>query len=95
MADQTLSDQIKIFRNARFIIGPHGAAFANLAFSKAGSNFIEFFSKGHYSRSYSRISTIRKLKYGFLVGDPTAMGGLSISPDDLRTLLSQALHSQS
>jgi Glycosyltransferase 61 len=95
MADLSLADQIKVFCNAQCIIGPHGAAFANLAFSKPGSIFIEFFSKGHYSRSYSRIATIRMLKYGFLVGEPTAMGGFSISPDDLRALLSRALHSQS
>ena len=91
MADLPLADQIKVFRNAQCIIGPHGAAFANLAFSKPGSTFIEFFSKGHYSHSYSRISSIRMLKYGFLVGEPTAMGGFEISPDDLRALFSQAL----
>ena len=94
MADLPLADQIKVFRNAECIIGPHGAAFAHLAFSTPGSIFIEFFSKGHHSPSFNRIATIRTLKYGFLVGEPTAMGGFAVNPDDLRALLSRALNSQ-
>ncbi len=91
MSKLSLGEQISVFRTAECIIGPHGAAFTNLAFAQPGSTFIEFFSKGNIHTSYNRISGIRQLKYGFIVGEPTAMGGFSIDPAELRTILSQAL----
>lgn len=87
----SLADQMNVFRNAECIVGAHGAAFAHLAFSTPGSTFVEFFSRGHYSPAYNRIAGIRGLKYGFLIGEPTAMGGLSINPNQLREVLSQTL----
>jgi capsular polysaccharide biosynthesis protein len=95
MSDLSLADQINLFRTAEFIVGPHGAAFANLAFSKPGATFIEFFSRGHYAPCFNRISGIRGLKYGFLVGEPTVLGGFSINPNHLRAILLQALQPNS
>jgi capsular polysaccharide biosynthesis protein len=91
MSDYSLPEQIKIFRDADFIIGPHGAALSNLVFSKPGASVIEFFSRGHIAPCFNRISTIRGLKYGFLVGEPTRIGGFSIDPAGLRAILAQAL----
>ena len=91
MSGLSIPDQISLFRNAGYIIGPHGAAFANLVFAKRGATFIEFFSNGHYAPCFNRISGIRGLKYGFLVGDPTRMGGFDINPDHLRALLVAAV----
>jgi capsular polysaccharide biosynthesis protein len=92
MSDLSLADQINVFRTAESVIGPHGAGFANLAFSKPGATIIEFFSRGHYGAYYNRIAGIRQLKYGFLVGEPSRVGGFSIDPNHLRAILSQALH---
>jgi Glycosyltransferase 61 len=91
MSDLSLADQINVFRNAECIVGPHGAAFASLAFSKPRSIFIEFFCRGHWNPAYNRISGIRGLKYGFLVGEPNGLGGFSINPNHLRAILSQAM----
>ena len=91
MSGYSLPEQIKIFRDADFIIGPHGAALSNLAFSKPGASVIEFFARGHFAPCFNRISTIRGLKYGFLVGEPTRFGGFAIDPADLRAILAQAL----
>ena len=90
MSKLPLADQISAFRAADYVIGPHGAAFANLAFSKPGSTFIEFFSQGHSNVCFNRISRIRSLKYGFLVGEPTKNGGFSIDPGHLRAILLRA-----
>src|SRR6185437_6497329 len=87
MSKLSLADQINVFRTAEFIVGPHGAGFANLAFSKAGLTFIEFIPRGHYFVSFNRIAGIRGLKYGFLIGEPTGMGGYSINPHHLRAIL--------
>jgi hypothetical protein len=91
MSGLSLADQINVFRSAEYIIGPHGAALANLAFSKPGATIIEFFFRGHYAACFNRISGIRALKYGFLVGEPAGIGGFSINPSQLRAVLSQAL----
>jgi len=91
MSGLSLPDQINLFRNAENIIGPHGAAFANLAFAKPGATLIEFFSSGHYAPCFNRISGSQGLKYGFLVGNPTGLGGFEVSPDHLRAILAQAL----
>ena len=40
-------DQISAFRNADTIVGAHGAAFANAAFSKPKINLIEIKQKDH------------------------------------------------
>jgi hypothetical protein len=55
-----------------------------------GSKFIEFFAKGHYNPCFNRIAGIRSLKYGFLIGQPTQIGGFSVNRDHLRTVLAQA-----
>ena len=91
MSGLSIPDQISLFRNAAYIIGPHGAAFASLVFAKPGATFIEFFSKGQLPTCFNRISGDRGLKYGFLVGDPTRMGGFDINPDHLRAIFVQAV----
>lgn len=91
MSELSLTEQIGIFRSAECIIGPHGAAFANLAFAKENSTFIEFFDRRYYAPCFNRIAAIRNLKYGFLVGEPTRYGGFSINPSRLQKLLAQAL----
>jgi capsular polysaccharide biosynthesis protein len=92
MSEVSLADQINMFSSAECIVGPHGAAFANLAFSKEGSTFIEFFRRGqHFNPCFNRIATIRGLKYGSLVGESALTGGFSIYPNQLKEVLSQAL----
>jgi hypothetical protein len=41
LSNLTFNEQIRVFQNAETIIGLHGAGFANLIFSKAGTKVIE------------------------------------------------------
>jgi hypothetical protein len=91
MSSLSLAEQISLFRGAECIIGPHGAAFANLAFANPGTIFIEFFPRGHFTPSDNRLAGVRNLKYGFIISEPAAMGGYSVDPGQLRTVLSRAL----
>ena len=59
-------EQIYLFNNARFIIGAHGAAFANLAFCEQGVKVIEIRPKNHTDSNYQRISEINNLDYSLL-----------------------------
>ena len=89
-SDLSLEKQVDLFRQAEYIIGPHGAGFANLAFARPGSTFVEFFPRSYFSPSYNRIAGIRGLKYGFIIGEPTVMGGYAVKPRDLQELLTLA-----
>ncbi len=46
LSDLSISDQIKLFFNAKYIIGLHGAGFANVIFSKNGLKMLELKPSG-------------------------------------------------
>ncbi len=54
--------QINLFRNAKIIIGPHGAAFTNLLFCKPETEIIEIKPKNR-PNNYRVISKVNNLKY--------------------------------
>ena len=53
--------QISIFNNAKIIIGPHGAGFANLAFCKKNTKVIELKPSNHPNKVYKRVCEINNL----------------------------------
>ena len=59
-------EQIYLFNHAKFIIGAHGAAFANLAFCKKGTKIIEIQPKNYIDLNYKRISNINNLDYNLI-----------------------------
>ena len=59
----SFKNQIHLFHNAKIIIGPHGAAFANLAFCKPQTKVIEFKPFNHPTVVNKRISEINNLNY--------------------------------
>ena len=56
-------EQIYLFSNAKVIIGPHGAAFSNIIFSKPKTKIIELITEDHPSVKCQRISKILDLNY--------------------------------
>tara|TARA_B100001057_G_C22857583_1_gene953270 strand:- start:1067 stop:2173 length:1107 start_codon:yes stop_codon:yes gene_type:complete len=56
-------EQIYLFNNADIIIGPHGAAFSNIIFSKAGLNLIELIPDNHLSIKCKKISELLNFNY--------------------------------
>ena len=62
-------EQIYLFNQANFIIGPHGAAFANLAFCKKGTKIIEIQPKNYNDLNFKRISDINNLEYNLISTD--------------------------
>jgi hypothetical protein len=86
----SLEEQIRRFREASVVIGPHGAAFANLAFVRPGTKFIEMFDSSYFNRCFHRLAGIKRLDYGFLLGRPAGLGFI-IDPDELAKLLKRVL----
>ena len=54
--------QVELFNSAKFVIGPHGAAFANLVFCKPKTNIIEIKPKKQ-PNNYKKISILNDLNY--------------------------------
>ncbi len=59
----SFKNQIHLFHNAKIIIGPHGAAFANLVFCKPQTKVIEFKPFHHPTVVNKRISKINDLNF--------------------------------
>ncbi len=63
LSNLSFNEQINIFRDARVIVGPHGAGFANLVFCMKKTKVIEIIPTNHPNKVYQRISKINHLKY--------------------------------
>lgn len=64
LANFSFFEQIYLFNNAKHIIGPHGAGFANLIFCKKNTMILEIKDKSFkLNMLYKRISKICNLKY--------------------------------
>ena len=55
-----------IFKNCDYVIGPHGAGFANLIFCKRKTKVLEIQNIGHPNKGYQKISKYNKLKHQFI-----------------------------
>jgi hypothetical protein len=62
----SFKQQIHLFKNAKIIVGAHGAAFANLAFCNPGTQIIEIKPIHHPNYVSKTIGTINDLKVKIL-----------------------------
>lgn len=60
-------EQIYLFKNAKTIIGPHGAAFTNIIFCKPKTNIIEIIPDNHPNKKCIRISKVLDLNHYRLI----------------------------
>eukprot|EP00960_Hanusia_phi_P077328 768678-Hanusia_phi.AAC.1 len=83
----TLQKHIDLFHNARTVVGPHGAGFANLVFAKSGTGVIElgWDSKNvmEMDNMFARLSAALKLEYRLCVGQGSYGGPISFPADEL------------
>lgn len=45
---RSIAEQVSIYRNASFIIGPHGASFTNILWCQPGTHLVELFSPNYF-----------------------------------------------
>lgn len=60
---RSVEEQINIYRNASFIIGPHGASFANVIWCRPGACLYELFSKSWAPDYFLYLAEINNMKY--------------------------------
>jgi len=87
-------DQVRLFRDARVIVAPHGSALANLVFCSPGTRVIEILPAANIDLYY-RLSTALRLDYHYVkdrCGDPDrwTFEDYGISWEDLKTTLDAA-----
>jgi capsular polysaccharide biosynthesis protein len=63
-----LLDQIRLFQEARVIVGPHGAGHSNIMWSAPGSHLLEVFHPSWMHPSYAFLADLKKIHYHCLVG---------------------------
>ena len=64
----TFANCVQLFNNAEFIIGLHGAGFANLSFCKPSTKIIEF--RITPGKMYENLAKINNLKYDSITDQP-------------------------
>ncbi len=68
--DLSLAEQAKLFRTARFIVGPHGSGLSNLVFSEPGAAVLEIFPPDQVGQSHYRVLAAQAgVRHSALVGE--------------------------
>lgn len=82
----SLREAIRLFRQAKVVVGSHGAGLANMAFMASGGICIEFFQNGHFNPCYANIAAIKRIDHKFLVARAAGVD-LHVSHQELRRCL--------
>ena len=69
----SLQDQAALFSSADIVVASHGAALANLIFSRPGTRFLEIFGDGFIAAYFRQLGRRRGLHYDLLVGDQVGL----------------------
>lgn len=63
LEELTWTEQISLFRNAREVVGAHGAGLANLVFCQTGTRVCELLNRVWMNGCYWRLSSVAGLEY--------------------------------
>lgn len=64
----SINEQIGLFTQAKHVLGPHGAGFANAIYSSEAT-LLEFFEPSYVNACYYRLANVRNFEYGFLLAE--------------------------
>lgn len=65
----TITEQISIYLNASFILGPHGASFSNIIWCEPGTHLMELFSPNYMPNHFIYLATLMDIKYSAFYSD--------------------------
>jgi capsular polysaccharide biosynthesis protein len=85
-----LSAQIRLFSEARLIVGPHGAAHANTLFASRAT-LIELFPRDYLNRCNLALSEAAGHDYWYVIGTSSANGSFDVPLDIVEATLDAAL----
>jgi len=65
--DRGIYEQADMFFSASFVVAPHGAALANLAFCKQGTRVLEFLPGKYPSQVFRQLCALNQLEYACMI----------------------------
>ena len=81
-----------LFKNAKYIVGAHGAGLSKLAFCNQNTNIIEVRPDDHPNTIYRRLSDINKLNYRLIstrkINGDKKNGDINLKVEELKVFLS-------
>lgn len=66
--DLTVREQRHLFRHCELVVGPHGAAFTNLLYTRSCAGVVELFPDRYMHVGVQRIANLKGFPYGFVLG---------------------------
>lgn len=82
MEDYSVSEQMRIFSDARVIVGPHGSAFTNIVFCRPGASLVDLLPETNVVSCFFEIAVQMGLRYfGFV--DSAVIDGRSRMHDSV------------
>ena len=86
LSEFSFSEQIKLFSNAKIIIGSHGAGLTNIIFSEPSTKIIEIGNPNFDCYVFKNISNIQNLNYSFIKAKPaiSEFGDMKIEIKNLK-----------
>ncbi|MBS0641270.1 MAG: DUF563 domain-containing protein [Proteobacteria bacterium] len=76
----SLRQQIRLFRGAEMIVGPHGSGMANLAFCRPGTKVLELVQSNYANSCMNRIAQVRRLQYHAECFETASIGDIHAQP---------------
>ena len=80
---RTVAEQVAIYRNASFIIGPHGASFTNILWCQPGTHLIELFSPNYMPDFFPYMAQRLGLRYSAYFYGPESSNRFSGLDEDI------------
>ena len=96
---RTLAEQMALFNNAEFIIGPHGAAFANVIWCEPDTHLFELFATNYAPIHFRYLSAMMGMEYSAYSREPivhmstaeSISADISVSVPDIEAYLQKVL----
>ncbi|TFF37085.1 glycosyltransferase family 61 protein [Mucilaginibacter psychrotolerans] len=60
---RSIAEQIEIYHNAAFILGPHGASFSNMIWCQPGAHLMELFSPNYMPDFFAYLAVLMDMQY--------------------------------
>jgi capsular polysaccharide biosynthesis protein len=90
----TFAEEVRIFREAKVVVGPHGGGLSNLVWCSRGTKVFEFFGRTSVRRSFWSICAALDLQHHCAVANELADGTLTIDPALFASALDTVVASQ-
>ena len=95
---RSVAEQVRLYQSAEFIVGPHGASFANLLWCRPGTQLLELFAPTYRPEYFRYLSHVLNLRYAAYSPGPLQEShhsqvdvNITVDVDEVEAALERAL----